>query len=140
MSGHRQRMVLRMAKTTIKPSDLGAAIVEQLNLYHEELVEDINAAGEKAVKKMVKLTKKTAPKLTGDYSKSITYTVKENAATGDKEFTWGAKAPHHRLTHLLVNGHPAPNGDRVDGDPFLQDAMDVVLPEYEKDIEEALKK
>ena len=128
-----------MAKPTIKPSDLGAAIAEQLELYHDEIVEEINAAGEKAAKKLVSLTKKTAPKRTGAYRRSITYTAKENSATGDKEFTWGAKAPHHRLTHLLVKGHPTANGGRVEGDPFLQNALDTVLPEYEKDVEEALK-
>ena len=129
-----------MAKTTINAADLGAAIAEQIGLYHEEVIEAVNAAGERAAKKLVSLTKKTAPVRTGDYKKSITYTAKENAATGDKEFTWGAKAPHHRLTHLLVHGHPTVNGDRVDGDPFLQNALDTVLPEYEKEVEEALKK
>jgi hypothetical protein len=42
-----------MAKT-IKPSDLGKAIVEQLTLYHEDVVEKVNEAGEKAVKALVK--------------------------------------------------------------------------------------
>lgn len=129
-----------MAKTTIKASDLGKALAEQLRLYGAEKVEEVNAAGERAAKKLVSLTKKTAPKRSGDYRKSITYTAKENPATGDKEFTWGAKAPHHRLTHLLVKGHPKPNGDRVPGDPFLENAMDTVLPEYEREVEEALKK
>lgn len=128
-----------MPKTTIKPSDLGAAIAEQLGLYREELVEEVNAAGERAVKKLVKLTKKTAPERTGAFRRAITYTATENPATGDKTFTWGAKAPHHRLTHLLVKGHPTGNGGRTDGDPFLQNALDTVLPEYEKEVEEALK-
>jgi hypothetical protein len=128
-----------MAKATIKPSDLGAAIVEQLGLYHEEVVEAVNAAGEKAAKKLVQITRSTAPKRTGHYSKSLTYTARENAATGDKEFTWGARAPHYRLTHLLVKGHPTGNGGRTTGDPFLQNALDAVLPEYEKEVEEALK-
>lgn len=129
-----------MAKTTIKASDLGNAIAQQLNLYHQTVVEEVNEAGERAAKKLVQLTKKTAPKRSGDYRKSITYTTKQNAATGDKEFTWGAKAPHHRLTHLLVKGHPTGNGGRTTGDPFLSDAMDTVLPEYERDVEEALKR
>jgi hypothetical protein len=132
--------VLLMAKSTIKPSDLGAALAEQLGLYGEEVVEAVNAAGEKAAKALVRITKKTAPKRTGGYRKSITYTAKEKSATGDKEFTWGAKAPHHRLTHLLVKGHPTGNGGRTTGDPFLQNALETVLPEYEKEVEEALKK
>jgi hypothetical protein len=31
------------------------------------------------------------------------------------------------------------NGGRVPGDPFLKNALDEVLPDYEKDVEEALK-
>lgn len=131
-----------MANRSIKASDLGKAIAEQLALYSEETVEEVNAAGERAIKKLVSLTKKTAPKRPkgGDFAKSITYTSKVNSATGDKEFTWGAKAPKHRLTHLLVHGHAKPDGGRVPGDPFLENAMDKVLPEYEREVEEALKK
>ena len=92
----------------------------------------------KAVKKLVSLTKKSAPKASGDFAKSLTYTT-EVKTGGDKAYTWGAKDPHHRLTHLLVNGHPTVNGGRVEGDPFLDNALETVLPEYEKDVEEALK-
>ena len=127
-----------MAKT-IHPSDLGKAITGQLKFYHEGVIERVNEAGEKAAKALVKKTKKTAPKRSGDYRKSITYTAEEKRATGDKEFTWGAKAPHYRLTHLLVNGHQKATGGRVDGDPFLEDALEQVLPEYEKDVKEAIE-
>ena len=125
-----------MAKS-IKPTDLGAAINEQLTLYHADVIERVNAAGEKAIKALVKKTKATAPKQSGDYRKAITSVATEHKATGDKEYTWGAKAPHYRLTHLLVKGHAKQNGGRVDGDPFLENALAEVLPEYEKDAEEA---
>lgn len=128
-----------MAKSTINPSDLGGAIAEQLTLYHAEVIDKVNAAGEKAVKSLVQKTKKTAPKQSGDFRKAITSVTKENPATGDKEFTWGARAPHYRLTHLLVNGHAKQNGGRVAGDPFLENALAEVLPEYEKDVEEAIQ-
>lgn len=127
-----------MAKS-IKPSDLGAAITEQLTLYHEDIIEKVNAAGEKAVKALVKQTKKTAPKRSGDYRKSITH-QEVKKPTGDKDFIWGARAPHHRLTHLLVKGHQKQNGGRVPGDPFLENALAQVLPEYEKDVKEAIEK
>lgn len=128
-----------MAKTSIKPSDLGKAISEELTLYHEDVVERVNEAGEKAIKALVKKTKATAPKRFGDFRKALTYTEERNPVTGDKEFTWGAKAPHHRRTHLLVKGHAKQNGGRVPGDPFLENAMAEVLPEYERNVEEALK-
>jgi len=123
---------------TIRPQDLGKAIAEQLTIYHADKLEKVNAAGEKAAKNLVKLTKPSAPKASGDFAKSLTYTT-ETKTGGDKAYTWGAKAPHHRLTHLLVHGHPTVNGGRVKGDPFLEKALDTVLPEYESDVEEALK-
>lgn len=124
---------------SIKPGDLADAIAEQLGLYQQEVVEKVNAAGENAAKKLVKLTKADAPEQEGDFKKAITYTAKENPATGCKAFTWGAKAPEHRKTHLLVNGHATVNGGRVPGDPFLEKALETVLPEYETEVEEALK-
>lgn len=128
-----------MAKS-IKPTDLGKAIAEQLTLYHADVIEQVNAAGAKAVKALVSKTKKTAPKRSGAFRKAITSTETTNPTTGDKEFTWGAKAPHYRLTHLLVNGHQKPKGGRVQGDPFLENALEEILPEYEKDVEEAIKR
>lgn len=122
----------------IKPEDLGKALAEQLTIYYADKLEKINAAGEKAAKQLVKLTQKSAPKASGDFAKSLTYEA-EKKPGGDIAYTWGAKIPHNRLTHLLVNGHPTVNGKRVKGDPFLENALDTVLPAYERDVEEALK-
>lgn len=125
----------------IKPEELGAAIVDQLTLYHQDVIESVNAAGEKAIKLLVKKTKATAPKdKRGDFRKAITYQEKTRNATGDKEFIWGAKAPESRLTHLLVKGHLKRDGkDRTDPNPFLENALAEVLPEYENDVKEALE-
>lgn len=126
-----------MAKT-VKPANLGAAIAKELTLYHKEAIEGINEAGEKAVKDLVKKTKATAPKRTGDFRRRITWSALPGVS-GLKQFVWHVKAPDHRLTHLLVNGHPKKNGGRVAGDPFLENAMEQVLPDYETAVEEALK-
>lgn len=128
-----------MAKT-IKPEDLGAAIQEELMLYERDVIQAVNAAGEEAAKALVKKTKATAPKRSGSFKKSLTYKVTERFRGGDKTYTWGAKSPHHRLTHLLVHGHAKAGGGRVEGDPFLANALDEVLPAYEKSVEEAITK
>lgn len=125
-----------MAKT-IKPADLGDAIAEQLALYHEDVVEAVDAAGLRSIKKLVKLTRDTAPVRTGGYFKAITFTTVKRPS--GSVYTWGAGAQHGRLTHLLVKGHPTGNGGRTEGDPFLSNALEQVLPEYEAEVEEALK-
>lgn len=123
----------------ITPSELGQEIQQELELYHRNVLARVNAAGEEAVKALVKKTKATAPKRTGAFRKAITYKVTDVKGTGDKRFTWGAKAPQHRLTHLLVHGHEKRNGGRVPGDPFLKNALDEVLPAYERAVEEAVQ-
>ena len=122
---------------TIKPSDLGAAIQQELELYHADVIENVNEAGRTASKKLLKQTKANAPKASGDFAKSLTVT-EEDTGRGMKKFTLHARAPKSRIFHLLVHGHAKKNGGRVPGDPFLQDAVDAVFPEYEKAVEEAL--
>lgn len=123
----------------IKPSELDRALQQELTTYHRQLLNRVSAAGEEAVKALVKKTKATAPKRSGAFRKAITHKVTVNKATGDQRFIWGAKAPHHRLTHLLVHGHAKKNGGRVEGDPFLTNALNEVLPEYENAVKEAVK-
>ena len=126
-----------MAKV-IKPEDLGKAIEEELTVYREGVTERINNLSAEAVKSLVKKTKETAPKRTGSFRKNISSKMLEKGLGGDK-YVWYVKAPDHRLTHLLVHGHAKKNGGRVKGDPFLQNALDDVLPAYEKAVEEAIK-
>ena len=126
-----------MAKT-IKPADLGKAISQELTIYHDDVVEKVNAAGSSAIKKLVKRTKEGAPVDTGDFKKAIA-SKEITESNGMKRFVLFARPPKHRIFHLLVNGHLKKDGGRVPGNPFLQDACDQVLPEYERDVEEALK-
>ena len=128
-----------MAKgKTVKLEDLGAAIQEDLTIYHESVVEALDAVGDKAVKALVKRTKATAPKDRGAFRKSIAGKRLEKTDRGSKH-VWYVKAPNYRLTHLLVHGHAKKDGGRTKADPFLRKALDEVLPEYEKDVMEALQ-
>lgn len=123
---------------SIKPADLGAAISQELTLYGREVTERVNTCGKDAIKKLVKLTKAKAPVGDrGSFKKNIA-SKEIDAGHGMKKFVWHVKAPDYRLTHLLVRGHATKDGGRTKPDPFLADALDQVLPEYEKSIEEAV--
>lgn len=122
----------------IKLDDLGDAITNELTTYHRNITEKVNECGRAAIKKLVKQTRAKAPVGDrGSFKKSIA-SKETDAGHGMKAFTWYVKAPNHRLTHLLVHGHATKDGGRTSGDPFLANALDQVLPEYEKDIEEAV--
>ena len=129
-----------MARTT-NLSKLGEVIGEELKLYTFETNEKVYRAGQKAIKEMERITKDTAPFDARRYHKhyvDLITTKSERRRTGVTVHTWYVKPPGYRLTHLLVDGHETRDGGRTEGNPFLQKALDAVLPEYEKDIEEAL--
>lgn len=128
-----------MAKS-IKPGDLGAAIGQELTIYHAEIVEKLDAAGDAAAKKLVKMTKATAPKgARGSFRRNIA-SKRLKADKRGSTYVWYVRPPDHRLTHLLVHGHATKDGGRTKADPFLKDALETVLPEYEGAVKEAIKK
>lgn len=122
----------------IKLTGLADAIQQELTIYREEVVEAIDALGAKAVKDLVKETQTSAPKRSGSFRRNIASKVLRKDKNGST-YVWYVKAPFHRVTHLLVHGHATKNGGRTKADPFLKNAVDRVLPEYEKAVEEALK-
>lgn len=125
--------------TRIKPENLGQAISQQLTLYRKDVLEKIDAAADKAVNDLVKKTRASAPVGDrGSFKKNIA--SKRLTKTQDSSVhVWYVKPPDYRLTHLLVHGHAKKNGGRTKANPFLQNALDTVLPEYEKAVEEAVK-
>lgn len=130
-----------MAKS-IKPADLGGAIAEQLTLYSKDVQDKVNKAGRKAIKEMERKTKDTAPFNARAYHQhyvDLIATKSEKSRTGDETHIWYVKAPGHRLTHLLVDGHETRDGGRTRGDPFLENALAAVLPDYEEAVKEAAK-
>ncbi len=94
----------------IRPEDLGTAIANELTVYHKNVIERVNESGRAAIKKLVKITKTTAPVgERGSFKKNIN-SREDDTGRGMKSFTWYVKAPDHRLTHLLVHGHATKDG------------------------------
>jgi hypothetical protein len=127
-----------MANRTIGIADLSDALQEQLSLYHDDVIEKVNAAGEQAAKDLVQRTKATAPKRTGTFKTNIAWKAVDDGH-GGKRYVWHVKAPDHRIAHLVVHGHATRTGGRARGNPFLANALDSVLPEYERAVEEAIR-
>lgn len=134
----------------VRADQLGASIEQQLTIYSEEVNEKIATATAETMEKLVKITKVTAPKgASGSFRKNITsdsrqlQRAKRSAHGGLHgrviKSTWYVKPPDHRLTHLLVHGHATKNGGRTKANPFLQNALDQVLPEYEAKVKEAIE-
>lgn len=126
-------------RRNVRIEALSDAITQDLMLYSDRVMVAVQAAGEKAVKDLVEKTKATAP--VGHrkkFRRSITYSVK-NKNRRNTTYVWHVKAPDYRLTHLLAKGHATKNGGRTRPDPFLKNAVAEVLPQFEKDVEEAIK-
>lgn len=129
-----------MGKLSITSDNLTKAIKQELTTYHEDVLEDIRGITRKSMTDLVRKTRATAPTDTGEYKRHISGDFRGLAKGLHKvSATWYVKAPFYRLTHLLVHGHAKRNGGRVKGDPFLENALNEVLPAYESAVEEALK-
>ncbi len=128
-------------------SSINEQMAQVLTIYTEDVNEKLRGITQESMKKLVKETKATAPKgrRQGQYRKNITadLTGTKKSARGLRgqkvSAVWYVKAPDYRLTHLLVHGHATKDGGRTAANPFLQNALDKVLPEYEQKVQEALQ-
>ena len=135
-----------MSRERIHVGELGAAMEQALELYHRDVQDGIIQVTEGSMRKLVKQTRATAPVggRNGQFKKNITADYQELRRVKTLRgrtirATWYVRAPDYRLTHLLVHGHATKDGGRTRANPFLQNALNSVLPEYEKGIEEVLK-
>ena len=128
-------------------NDLSTQMEQVLTIYNEEVNEKLREVTQESMKKLVKETKATAPsgRRKGQYRRKITadYSGTKKSPKGLKgqnvNAIWYVKAPEYRLTHLLVHGHATRDGGRTRANPFLQNAVDKVIPEYEQKVKEAIE-
>ena len=126
----------------IHVGELGSALEQELTIYAGEVDDALREVTTRNMQDLVKKTKATAPKgrRKGRFKRSITADYTGTKGKGRKvSATWYVRAPEYRLTHLIVHGHELPQGGRSKGNPFLQNALDEVLPNYEREVEEVLR-
>ncbi|MGI5881298.1 MAG: HK97 gp10 family phage protein [Syntrophomonadaceae bacterium] len=128
-----------MAKT-VSIDQLAGEIAKELAKYSQEVVEKLNISSERVGKEAVKQLKKTSPKRpgSGKYAKSWALKTERKPGQAYKRVVH-AKSPHYRLTHLLEHGHAKRGGGRVEGIPHIGPAEEMVIKEFTKEVERALK-
>lgn len=125
-----------MSSTIISPEQLSAAIQEELGVYGGSIRDGVDKEAKKAIKKLVSDTKAAAPVgYRGNFKRAITY-VKGSGGVRSPSYVWGAKAPEHRLVHLLVHGHATRDGRRVGSKLPLAS----LLAEAEKEFEAGVRR
>lgn len=125
-----------MSSTIISPEQLSAAIQGELGVYGDSIRDGVDKEAEKAIKKLVSDTKAAAPVgHRGKFKRAITY-VKGSGGVRSPSYVWGAKAPEHRLVHLLVHGHATRDGGRVGSKLPLAS----LLAEAEKEFEAGVRR
>lgn len=129
-------------KRSIKITDLDKVLTQDLTAYAKGVTEGIDKAASTAVRELVRITRDTAPFNARAYHQHYMDLIASkrivSRATGST-YVWYVKPPGHRLTHLLVDGHETRDGERTQASPFLENACDRVLPEFEKAVERAIK-
>lgn len=126
-----------MRDETVTISTLNKAITGALEEYNTDVQSKIRTLVDNAMRKLVKLTKATAPRDTGEYVKHIASKKSSDTSTKYAK-TWYVRGERAYLTHLLNFGHAKVNGGRVPGTHFLDYAKKQVIEEYLEAVKEAV--
>lgn len=129
----------------ISPALFDAELRDILMTYALKNGERVDEITREAVKQLVKLTRQSAPRESAlawakkgarrpRFHVSIAYKKLEAQWFGASRYLWYVVKPNYRLTHLLAKSHRARNNRIVPGNPFLQNALDTVLRDYEEAI------
>lgn len=105
----------------INVSNLAKEVMQELEIYKQNTVENVESAVIETAKEAVAELKKKSPKgITKDYAKSWKYKRnKETKKAGRYSVIVYSKDPEYRLTHLLEYGHANRDGGRTEGNPHI---------------------
>lgn len=129
-----------MSDKLVNIDQLNDAIINSLEDYNQEVVDGLKKVTKQAMNQLVKDSKATAPvgKRSKHYRDNITSKTLSESDFGLSKL-WYVKGSDYRLTHLLNNGHALRDGGRYPGTNFLGNAVDKIVPDFMKELEEVLK-
>lgn len=98
-----------MARKTVKPINLDAAIKEALDEYGSAVFDVLKGSVKEVSEEATQKLRDTSPKKSGEYAEAWTYDEVPVKRYQTKTVVHD-EAPHYRLTHLLEKGHVSRNG------------------------------
>ena len=116
---------------------LAEEIGKDLQMYSDEVTEELRKSTRKAMKKLVDETKETAPlgKRKKHYKDQISSRSLESSKLREVQ-QWYVKEPDYRLSHLLNSGHEIWNADKdYPGTKFIEKAEEEVMKEHQEEVE-----
>ncbi|MEL7608854.1 MAG: HK97 gp10 family phage protein [Bacillota bacterium] len=117
------------------------AIMDAMLEYTGEVEEAIPEIVDSTADVMVKEIRAAAPKRSGKYAKGWTARqLGERTRSKEGYAKLVCNPKRYSIAHLVEYGHAKRNGGRVAGKPHIRPACDKLLPEFEKKIEEAVKR
>ena len=121
----------------IKPDQLAAAVMKELENYADTTTDGVKAAVRKAANTVKKETQAGAPVRSGKYAKSwATKTTRESSTS--LEITVHSRN-RYQLAHLLEHGHAKRGGGRVAARPHIAAAEAEGIEQLEAEIERSIR-
>ena len=122
----------------VRVDKLAATVMEGLLEYADLATEDMKRNVSKAARTVRKRIRETAPRLSGEYSKSWSTRKTEESSTSITYTVHSRK--RYRIAHLLEKGHAKRGGGRVKAFPHIAPAEEEGAEQLLRDIERDLKK
>ena len=126
-----------MRDTPVDLDDFGAELSAILGRLDDAVEDELKPAVTEGAKVAKREWATKAPKDTGAYAKSISYTVKGSG--GEVSAEVGSKTLPG-LTHLLEKGHAKVGGGRVDARPHIAPAAEEAFDATERAFEELVER
>lgn len=111
---------------------LAQAIATELQVYQQEVVDDLKDSVNDAAKACLEEIKANSPADSGDYRKGWKL---KNAFESNSDIRLQVyNKDHYQLTHLLEDGHANVDGGRTPGKPHIGPAADNAAAALEKNV------
>ena len=120
----------------VSVGQLQGAIKNELDIFSEEVVGEVNDIASKIAKETVTDLTAASPKMTGDYAKGWRQKVESKQITGTNVHVI-YNATEYRLIHLLEYGHvDSRTGKRTKAHPHVAEVEKAMIDKFEREVAE----